>query len=69
MVINGTIVGNVFASGYLEIAGTAKIFGDLHYSTIEIHGGSHISGRLVAEQTERSTAEKGISSKKTGEGI
>ena len=69
VVVNGTIMGNVFASSYLEIAGTARIFGDLHYSSIEIHGGSHISGRLVAEQTEHGAAEEGISSKKTRERV
>ena len=52
VVVNGTILGNVFASGNLEITGTARIFGDLHYSTIEIQGGSLITGRLVAEQIE-----------------
>ena len=50
VVINGTIVGNVRASENLEITGTARIFGDLHYSSIEIQGGALITGRLVAEQ-------------------
>ena len=59
VVVNGTIVGNVSASGNLEITGTARIFGDLHYSTIEIQGGSLITGRLVAEQIKH-VAEKEI---------
>ena len=61
VVVNGTIVGNVRASEKLEISGTARIFGDLHYSTIEIQGGSLITGRLVAEQVKPdSDEEKGI---------
>ena len=60
VVINGTIVGNVFASENLEITGTAKIFGDLHYSSIEIQGGSLITGRLVAAQIKPDSAEKEI---------
>ena len=61
VVVNGTIVGNVRASEKLEITGTARIFGDLHYSTIEIRGGSLITGRLVAEQVKLdSDEEKGI---------
>ena len=60
VVVNGTILGNVFASGNLEITGTARIFGDLHYSTIEIQGGSLITGRLVAEQVKLNSAEKEI---------
>jgi len=61
VVVNGTILGNVRASEKLEISGTARIFGDLHYSTIEIRGGSLITGRLVAEQVKLdSDEEKGI---------
>ena len=60
VVVNGTILGNVFASENLEITGTARIFGDLHYSTIEIQGGSLITGRLVAEQIKLDSAEKEI---------
>ena len=60
VVVNGTILGNVFASGNLEITVTARIFGDLHYSTIEIQGGSLITGRLVAEHIKLDSAEKEI---------
>ena len=60
VVVNGTILGNVFASGNLEITGTARIFGDLHYSAIEIQGGSLITGRLVAEQIKPDVSEKEI---------
>ena len=60
VVVNGTIMGNVFASGYLELTGTARIFGDLHYSTIEIQGGSLITGRLVAEEIQLDSEEKEI---------
>ena len=68
VVINGTIVGNVRASENLEISGTAKIFGDLHYSTIEIKGGSLITGRLVAEPIMLDYEEKEISSEKAKDG-
>ena len=60
VIINGTIVGNVRASEKLEITGTARIFGDLHYSTIEIQGGSLITGRLVSEQIKLDPEEEQI---------
>ena len=67
VVVNGTIVGNVRASEKLEIRGTARIFGDLHYSTIEIQGGSLITGRLVAGQVKLdSDEEKEIALKGSG---
>ncbi len=62
VVVNGTIVGNVRASENLEITGTARIFGDLHYSNIEIQGGSLITGRLVAEQVKLDSEKKVIAS-------
>ena len=58
VVVNGTIVGNVRASEKLEISGTARIFGDLHYSTIEIQGGSLITGRLVAGKVKLDSDEE-----------
>ena len=67
VVVNGTSVGNVRASEKLEISGTARIFGDLHYSTIEIQGGSLITGRLVAGQVKLdSDEEKEIAVKGSG---
>ena len=66
VVVNGTILGNVFASGNLEITGTARIFGDLHYSAIEIQGGSLITGRLVAEQIKPDLSEKEIALEESG---
>ena len=68
VVINGTIVGNVRASENLEISGTAKIFGDLHYSTIEVKGGSLITGRLVAEPIMLDSEEKEIASEEAKDG-
>jgi cytoskeletal protein CcmA (bactofilin family) len=68
VVINGTIVGNVSASENLEITGTARIFGDLHYSTIEVQGGSLITGRLVAEKIKLDSEGEIIASEETREG-
>ena len=68
VVINGTIVGNVRASENLEISGTARVFGDLHYSTIEIKGGSLITGRLVAEEIMLDSEEKEIASEEAKDG-
>ena len=68
VVINGTIVGNVRASENLEISGTARIFGDLHYSTIEIKGGSLITGRLFAEPIMLDSEEKEIASEEAKDG-
>lgn len=47
MVINGTVVGNVYCSDNLVLAQNANVTGDLHYSSIEMAKGAHVNGSLV----------------------
>ena len=47
LVVNGTIVGPVSASEYLELQGKAKVIGDVHYKSLEIQLGAIIEGRLI----------------------
>lgn len=47
MVVNGTVVGPVYASEYLELQGKSRVTGDMHYKTLEIQLGAVVEGRLV----------------------
>ena len=47
VVVNGTIVGPLFASEYVELQAKANVSGDIHYCTLEIQLGAVIQGRLV----------------------
>ena len=47
LVVNGTIVGPVVASDYLELQSKAKVTGDVHYKTLEIQLGAIVEGRLI----------------------
>ena len=47
LVVNGTICGPVTASEYLELQSKAKVAGDVHYKTLEIHLGAIVEGRLI----------------------
>jgi cytoskeletal protein CcmA (bactofilin family) len=47
LVINGTINGPVSASEFLELQSKAKVTGDVHYKTLEIHLGAIVEGRLI----------------------
>lgn len=47
LVINGTVVGAVHSSDFLELQSRARVTGDIEYSTIEMHLGAVIQGRLV----------------------
>ena len=46
-VINGTVVGPVYGSQYVELQPKCKVTGDVHYRTLEIQLGAVVQGRLV----------------------
>ncbi len=47
VVINGTVVGPVFADESLELLPKARVSGDLEYRRIEMQQGAIVQGRLV----------------------
>lgn len=47
LVINGTLIGPAHAREFLELQGKARVTGDVEYSTIEMHLGAVVQGRLV----------------------
>jgi cytoskeletal protein CcmA (bactofilin family) len=47
IVLNGTVIGPVKASQFIELQTKARITGDLHYKSLEMHMGSVIDGKLV----------------------
>ncbi len=62
VVINGTVIGPIDASGYLELQEKAKVFGDIQYGSIEIQLGASVDGKMIhhnkldtgnAQQTEK----------------
>jgi cytoskeletal protein CcmA (bactofilin family) len=51
VVINGTVIGPVHSSDFLELQPRAKVTGDVEYATIEMHLGAIVQGRLVHQGT------------------
>ncbi len=47
LVINGTVIGAVHCSEFVELQPRARVTGDVEYCTIEMHLGAVIQGRLV----------------------
>ncbi|MBL8479074.1 MAG: polymer-forming cytoskeletal protein [Sterolibacteriaceae bacterium] len=47
LVINGTVIGPVHSSDFVELQARARVTGDVEYSTIEMHLGAVVQGRLV----------------------
>jgi cytoskeletal protein CcmA (bactofilin family) len=54
VVINGTVVGPVHASEYVELQAKCNVTGDVHYKTIEVHLGAVVQGRLAHQSEEKS---------------
>lgn len=46
-VLNGTVVGPVRASEYVELQAKARVTGDLCYKTLEMHIGAVVEGQLI----------------------
>jgi cytoskeletal protein CcmA (bactofilin family) len=60
-VINGTVIGPVFGSEYVELQAKSNVTGDVHYRTLEIQLGAVVQGRLVHQ--EESPAPKAMAVK------
>lgn len=52
LIVNGQIVGPVYAAEMLELQPNARITGDVHYKALEMHGGAQVSGKLTHEPNE-----------------
>lgn len=46
VIINGQVVGPVYATELLELQPKARITGNLHYKAIEMHQGAVVAGQL-----------------------
>ena len=52
VVVNGTVIGDVHASGHVELASEARIHGNVYYALIEMAMGSEVNGNLVHKVDE-----------------
>ena len=57
VVINGTVIGPVHSSDFLELQPRAKVTGDVEYATIEMHLGAIVQGRLVHQGVSAKSVE------------
>ncbi|MGH8555961.1 MAG: bactofilin family protein [Methylococcales bacterium] len=47
VILNGSVLGNVFASERVELAPKSKVTGDVTYKLIEMVPGAEVNGRLM----------------------
>ena len=47
IILNGTVIGDVYASERVELAPKAKVMGNVYYNLIEMAMGAEVNGNLV----------------------
>jgi cytoskeletal protein CcmA (bactofilin family) len=47
IVVNGTVVGDLYAGEYIELAKKARIQGDVYYHMMEMVLGAEVNGKLI----------------------
>lgn len=50
LVVNGAVVGPVYASEYVELQSKSRVTGDVYYKTLEMHVGAIVEGKLVHQE-------------------
>lgn len=50
LVVNGTVMGPVYASEYVELQSKSRVTGDVYYKTLEMHVGAIVEGKLVHQE-------------------
>lgn len=62
LVVNGTVIGPIHSSQFLELQPKARVTGDVEYSAIEMHLGSVVQGRLVHQGSPAKAVELKLAS-------
>ncbi len=65
IIINGTVKGDIIASGKIEVASKASIEGNVYYKNIEMETGSKINGQLIYQESDKPAKISNIEDKKT----
>jgi cytoskeletal protein CcmA (bactofilin family) len=64
IIINGTVKGDIIASGKIEVASKASIEGNVYNQNIEMETGSKINGQLIYQEGEKVKKISNIDNKK-----
>jgi len=57
IVLNGEVVGDVYASEHIELAPAARVTGNVYYNLIEMAMGAEVNGKLVHRAEMPATVE------------
>lgn len=66
VVVNGSVIGDVHATGHVELAAHARVHGNVYYSLIEMAMGAEVNGKLM-HQADGDTSETSADEEKSEE--
>lgn len=52
MILNGSVVGDVYVTGRVELAPQARVTGSLYYNLLEMAMGAEVNGQLIHTDVE-----------------
>ncbi len=55
VVVNGSVIGDVHATGHVELAALARVHGNVYYSLIEMAMGAEVNGKLMHQAENKSS--------------
>ena len=58
VIVYGTVNGDVYATGTIELSAGAKINGNVYYNLLEMATGAEVNGSLVHQQSTGGNIEK-----------
>ncbi len=50
LILDGTIVGDVFATGVVQLAEHAHVSGSVYYHLLEMESGAEVNGKMIHEK-------------------
>lgn len=53
VIINGTVIGNVYSGQHVELAKKALVNGDVHYNMMEMVMGAQVNGSLIHQGKDK----------------
>jgi len=59
VIVYGIVNGDVYATGTIELAASAKITGNVYYNLLEMTTGAEVNGNLIHQQSPRNQIGKG----------
>jgi len=51
LILNGTVIGNVYAYQHVELAANARVEGNVYYNLLEMTMGAEVNGQLIHQLT------------------